>query len=95
MSQFLLRAGERWNRLERLSQIDEAFAILSITELCLLIVDGLVTSLASKSGYQQLVSPLKLWKEALLLEVEDALKEQVEMTCQHVDNCLTILQTHQ
>lgn len=95
MSQFLLRAGERWKRLERLSQIDEAFAILSITELCLLIVDGLVTSLASKSGYQQLVSPLKVWKEALLLEVEDALKEQVEMTCQHVDNCLTILQTHQ
>jgi len=99
MCRFLLRAGERWKRLDRSSQIDEAFAILSITGLCLLIVEELVTSSASRAEYQELTSPLKVWKEALLSDVkseaEDVLKEHVEQTLQQVGNCLIILKTYQ
>eukprot|EP00577_Skeletonema_sp_RCC1716_P005585 CAMPEP_0113399162 /NCGR_PEP_ID=MMETSP0013_2-20120614/15379_1 /TAXON_ID=2843 ORGANISM="Skeletonema costatum, Strain 1716" /NCGR_SAMPLE_ID=MMETSP0013_2 /ASSEMBLY_ACC=CAM_ASM_000158 /LENGTH=781 /DNA_ID=CAMNT_0000284019 /DNA_START=6 /DNA_END=2351 /DNA_ORIENTATION=- /assembly_acc=CAM_ASM_000158 len=98
MSRFLHRAGERWKHLDRRSQTDEAFTILSITGLCLLIIEEMVTSSASRVGYQELTSPLIVWREALLEEedeVEDALKEHVDTTLQQVGNCLIILKTYQ
>jgi hypothetical protein len=98
MSRFLHRAGGRWNHLDRRSQTDEVFTILSITGLCLLIIEEMVTSSASRAGYQELKSPLIAWKEALLDvedEVEDALKEYVDTTLQQVGNCLIILKTYQ
>ena len=99
MSRFLCRVGERWKRLDkRLSQIDEAFAILSIVGLCLLIIEELVTSSIARAEYQELRSPLKVWREILLeveSEAEDALKEHVEQTLQQVDNCLILLRTYQ
>eukprot|EP00984_Skeletonema_dohrnii_P006791 scaffold2425_cov76-Skeletonema_dohrnii-CCMP3373.AAC.7 len=98
MSRFLHRAGERWKHLDRRSQTDEGFTILSITGLCLLIIEEMVTSSASRAGYQELTSPLIVWKEALAVaedEVEDALKEHVDTTLQQVVNCLIILKTYQ
>ncbi len=58
----------------------------------------MITSSASRVGYQELTSPLIVWKEALLEEedeVEDALKEHVDTTLQQVGNCLIILKTYQ
>eukprot|EP00986_Skeletonema_menzelii_P012186 scaffold6609_cov141-Skeletonema_menzelii.AAC.8 len=95
MSQFLHRIGVRWNHLDRWSQIDESFTILSIAGLSLLIIEELVTSSAPREEYQELVPPLNLWKEALSKDVEDALEEHVDKTLQQVGNCLIILKTYQ
>ena len=98
MSRFLHRSAERWKHLDRWSQSDELFTILSVTGLCLLIVEEMITSSSSRVEYQELVSPLNVWKEALsqvASNVEDALKEHVDNTLQQVENCLIILKAHQ
>ena len=77
MSRFLHRIGERWRRgLDRRNHIDEMVTILSITDLCLLIIEELVTSSLSSEARAQckdLTTPLHAWKEALL--VADGLLE--------------------
>ncbi len=97
MSQFLHRSGDRWKHLDRLSQIDELFTILSVTGLCLLIIEEMVTSSASRAEFQELISPLNVWKEALSQvesDLKDALKDHVDNTLQQVGNCLIILKAH-